>query len=363
MHCLTKEEQDEYDSLSDHEKQQLNFPKTIKPIAWCNYLGRRLTKNEHHILDNFRGEASTNTIMKKLYNKCLARGLYVPMLSQADGNCMFESLNYHKIGSDVDSLRSGLAVLIYLFKDKEKFMPNMDLTLKQMFDAFNEIEFVAKYVKVKDDSGEEVLEKKFYKYTFDIMCQDLTNNGSWSKLPTEIILRVISYIYKVEIEIINSCNDYAHIINSYENVDPPVKLRKIYLGHLGESHYLPVDILEEGVTPTNMYYTNARKKFLKWAGKQEVFTQKRYLAMLRSQNIAIPEDSMWNKVCSDDIQTERVCENYNTQNESVDSTQNQSIPENNYNQIHKPQNEFVDITSEIDNTGAQPQNMLKFDKS
>jgi hypothetical protein len=80
----------------------------------------------------------------------------------------------------------------------------------------------------------------------------------------------LSYIFKVEIIIMSSQTGYEHTINAFENsVDKP-ELKRIYLGHLGEAHYVPLDVMEaeeEEIDP--IYYTYAKEKLIKWAIKME----------------------------------------------------------------------------------------------
>ena len=39
----------------------------------------------------------------------------------------------------------------------------------------------------------------------------------------------------------------------------------VYLGQLGESHYVPVDVKTPEGSQTSVFYTEARQKFIKWA--------------------------------------------------------------------------------------------------
>ena len=276
---LTSREQSILDILSEEEIEKLKFPRTVKSNVWEDYLNRALTSNEHYILDGLRSETSSNLHMKKLYKKCKKRGFYVPLLSKSNGNCMFESLNYHNIGNSIESLRKGLAMILYIFKDYENFLGS-DITLKDQFGFMNEIDYVARLNDSKT--------KEFHKYTYNIMCQDLTNKYSWTRLPTELLLRVISYLYKVEIIIINSGEDTVDIkINSYEHINNQNNqnnLRTIYLGQLGESHYLPIDVLQNNEVIDPMYYDKAKRTFIKWALSMQTTIQKRYIRYIINRN-------------------------------------------------------------------------------
>jgi hypothetical protein len=264
-------------------KEKFKFPRTLNINNWKEYIGRNLTHEERILLMDFKAEVHMNKMMMELYEKCEPKKLYVPKLSITDGNCMFDSLNYHKIGNSPDELRQGLAIILYIFGDYKDFLPQIGTTLKETFGLMNEIEIVKCTKKItsavyeKDEIGDmpdkymntkEITE--YCKYTYDAMCQDLSSSHSWSRLPTELILMVISIIYRVEIIILNSGTTYEHVINA----DPENVKQKIYLGHLGESHYVPLDIINESneseeTHPKRLFYNNAQLQFLKWAHEME----------------------------------------------------------------------------------------------
>jgi hypothetical protein len=163
--------------------------------------GFRLTNEENSILENCKSEMYLNKILNNLYNQCNNKNYYVPMLTDIVGNCLFEALVYHKIGTDVTDLRNILSIIFYIFKDYKEFLPNIQETLQELFTFSNEIEYIYTRDKI---SGE----KNFYKYNYIAMCQDLENSYCWNRLPTQLILLVVSYLYRVEIIIIHSDNDY-----------------------------------------------------------------------------------------------------------------------------------------------------------
>lgn len=45
-----------------------------------------------------------------------------------------------------------------------------------------------------------------------MMCQDLVSNSSWTRLPMELILMVISNIFNLKFVIINDSDDYETVI-------------------------------------------------------------------------------------------------------------------------------------------------------
>lgn len=244
----------------------LQFPKTVKIRPWCIYLGRKLNWKERYIIENAKSEIYMNERLTDL-NKCLSDDLHVPALTELDGNCMFASLVYHKIGNSVEEIRKGLSYIMYTYQNYKNFFPKNDMTLKEQFSFANEIEYV--YLKKKKDDpikDEKEETKKIYKYTYNVMCQDLSNLDCWTRLPTEVILRTLCLLFNLHI-IVYHDNGHKTEINVYENVDnaDTPELTKIYLGHLGESHYVPVDVKTPDNSDTSVFYTDAKEKFIKWA--------------------------------------------------------------------------------------------------
>jgi hypothetical protein len=255
----------------------LQFPKTINHKIWVEYLGRQLYQYEKYLLEDYRAEKCMNNMMKDLYTQCKDKTLFVPMLTNLDGNCMFESLIYHGIGNSVMEIRRILSILMYVYKDYKGFLPNIDMTLTEIFNMANEIE----YVVSKQKEGNETV-KKFYKYTYNVMCQDLSNNHSWSRLPTQLILMVLSYIYKLEFVIIGSNSSYENKVNVHDSIQ---NIKKIYLGHLGESHYVPLDILTDDYDLDPLFYSDAKIALIKWAEAMEKIKIEKYTTALKIKKI------------------------------------------------------------------------------
>ena len=249
--------------LSQYEKEQLKFPRSFKERKWIRYLGRSLTPEESNILRNFAEEKILNQTVCSLHNNCIVNNLRVAKLTNLYGNCLFESLIYYGIGTTVQAFRKGLASLLYIYKDIKNFIPNTDMTLEEMFMMGNEIE----YVCCTKDS-----ENNYYRYSYNIMCQDLSNDDSWEKLPTEFILRVISYIYKTKIVIVGSTSDYLHIIDSHPNTETGT----VFLGHLDESHYVVVDKMDPEKEYEPIYYSKDKMIFYKWARDMEEMVIRKY---------------------------------------------------------------------------------------
>lgn len=267
------------DALTDDEHKALKFPTLMIKTSWeeCvekweTYLNRKLTKKEFQLLNNIQSEKQSNIVMRHLHRDCKKHNLYIPLLSESNGNCLFESLVHHGIGSSIENLRRGLAVFMYMYKNKKNLLPNNQESLAELFAMFNEIEIVKCY----DPTTKT---KRPVKYTYDVMCQDLHNLYSWIHLLTELILLVVSYIYKTKIMIIKHNNaddkEFIHIVDAYdgtgENID-----KTVYLGHLGESHYVPVDVITG--EHIELYYDTARKEYRTWALEMQKRRISDYLA-------------------------------------------------------------------------------------
>jgi hypothetical protein len=202
-------------------------------------LNRGLNDEERSIIDNFLHERTFNKKFEKLHVLCKSKNLYVPILTNLNGDCLFESLVYSGIGKNVVQLRRMISLMLYMYKNHKYLVLDAESTFYELFKLTNEI----KYVK----SGDE-----HYVYTYEAMCQDVSNSQSWSKLPTELILMIISYIYKIEIIVLNNVNDYEIRICSFDK--EKFNNKPIFLGHIHESHYLPLIMGTGNETP--LYYNN-----------------------------------------------------------------------------------------------------------
>jgi hypothetical protein len=233
------------------EKSVALFPKTLNRDLWESYLDRQLTTEEIFIINDVKMEKMFNDKMEKLYENAKPLDLYIPVLTNLHGNCLFESLEYYKLCDDHDEFRKSLANLMYMVKDCKSFMPNQDRSLKDMFSDTNEIEMVF----CRND-------EHVYKYTYDVMCQDFSSEFSWTRLPTQLIMMVISYVFDVELVILSNSSTYIHRINQSTKPNPT----QIYLGHIGESHYVPLDKKRGHPDEEKcLKYNNSKVRFYKWA--------------------------------------------------------------------------------------------------
>jgi len=218
---------------------------------------KKLQDEKKKLTDNYKTEKRMNILMEKLYKQCDEKDLYVMKLTKMDGNCLFSSLNCHGIGCTTDELRSAIANVLYIFKSYKYFFPNVELTLEEMFKNSNEIEYVYTYQNRC---------KVFSKYSYEIMCQDLTNDGSWSKYPAQIVLLIISFLFKVKIIIIGSNSSYENVIDAWDNLNCAFDVETIYLGHLSEAHYLPLE-KKNDVHHDKLFYDDAKNELYQWREK------------------------------------------------------------------------------------------------
>lgn len=238
----------------------LSFPRSINKRKWKEYLGRQLTKKEHILMDSVEGENRLNMNLERLENNSREHNLYIPQTTNVNGNCMFESLNYHNIGSCVDNLRQGLSYIMYQYRDYEYFFPEQKESLRALFNEF--------YNNKKHVYCEE--QQKLYKYNYEIMCRDLATNRSWTLLPAELIWRVISLLFKIKIVIINDTNSWVNTIDE-------CKAEKvIYIGHIFESHFLPLQKIDETENNNKVRYRRNTKRFIKWAKQIEALKVRLY---------------------------------------------------------------------------------------
>ncbi len=253
------------DESTEDIPNHLKFPRTVNEKKWIQYLGRPLSWKEKYILEEVKMEKYMNDRMKDLYEKCKSLNWFVPLLTNLNGNCLFESLVHHGVGDSIGNLRKGFGHLMFIFKNFKDFLPGVDISLEEMYDLTNDIEYVSAIVGEKEDRR-----RVFYKYSYNVMCKDLTNLYSWNKLPTELIIRVMSFMFNLEFIILHD-NGHVTKINVYSDqteLEKP-KLQTILLGLIGESHYVPIDVLAEDEEIEPMYYNEAKIAFLTWAREME----------------------------------------------------------------------------------------------
>ncbi len=269
--------------------KDMDFPKTINKKKWMEYLDRDLTPYEDNILNDLKCEKDINKQLEELHNIVIDKGYYISDLTNLHGNCLFESLVHHNICNDETILRKSLAHLLYIYGNYKGFFESQNETLRELFVFANDIEFVF-----------NPNDKTFYQYTYDIMCQDISNDNSWMRLPTQLLLMFISRLFNIEIiiihdnghetiinsnnsseTIINSNNSSETIINSNNSSETIINSNnKIYLCLMNEFHYLPLKKINKGKDDGKkdekeeedeeieiLLYNDAYNKFIEWSKK------------------------------------------------------------------------------------------------
>ena len=249
----------------------MNFPRTTNVMTWETYLNRELTSNELYILQNVKNEKAFNDLLDDLAIIADKKNLYIPALSELHGNCLFESLQLIGVIDNHDEFRKDVAFTMKTFKCLKHFFHDQTETLEELFTATNEIEFVL-----------DKAQQELYKYTYDVMCMDLSNGFSWTRLPTQLVLMTISLLLNAKIHILSNSSNYQHTIYAVCSVEQRVpceildkvpcsehksssNLTEIYLGHIGEVHYVPLCLKKEEQIYNTPKYSDARSAFYKWA--------------------------------------------------------------------------------------------------
>lgn len=170
-----------------------------------------------------------NKRMTRLNGIAQAKNLEIATLTTLHGNCIFESLKYFELFDNIETVRIGLSVLMIIMKNKKNFFPDREDSLNDMF-SFNDIEYV--YCNEH---------KKLYKYTYEAMCIDLAMDSSWTRLNTQLLFMIISFLYNVKIVILNDRHiDYTTEISMTRTNDA----KTIHLGQIGECHYVPLKVID-----------------------------------------------------------------------------------------------------------------------
>jgi hypothetical protein len=227
----------------------MDYRNNINPRYWGSILQRKLTEDEYEILHDVKSEIKMNSVINDIHNKVIQEGLYFPMLTENDGNCLFHSLCYYNLAKDIVSLKKSISNMMIFFKDKKNFIPNQDLTLAELFSFHNEIQNVFCYKK-----------HKMYKYNYDTMCIDILADDGWKRINTELMLTVLSIVLNIKFKIYHNNNHITNIC-PVENEDTQI----IILAQLGECHYIPLDVIPKGKKVDCPMYTENYKKFLNWA--------------------------------------------------------------------------------------------------
>jgi hypothetical protein len=232
-------------------------PKNYNDNMWKQYLGRNLTQEEYDLLYDCRAEKNMNKSIVQLYNILGDKHMAIGCITGLYGNCLFESLAYYGVCDDVKKFRRVLSNIMYKYKNVKNFFLNQDESLEELFNISN----------VGDISNVIGSDNKVYKYSYNTMILDLNTNYSWTRLPTHLLIMVISRIYNLRIHIYSNMSDHINVI--YMGNGNPID---IYLGYLDNTHYIalcPIDKLKPNEKPLKIH-VDAQKEFLDWRQSMSV---------------------------------------------------------------------------------------------
>jgi hypothetical protein len=237
------------------EAEDVYYPKTSDIETWESFLNRELTIEEKLYLMDVVIEKGLNKELYSLQENLKRDGtLYIPKLTSNVGNCLFESLEILGYG-DAEQIRKNVSAVMTLCANNESFFPFIHQSIRNIFANSNDIATVL-----------DKEEQKIYKYNYDMMLVDLYSNHTWSRLPTELVLMVISRIYKIEILIYHNNTQYVSKVNVWD--DMPI-IATIRLGQLNEEHYVPIkqitDATSADMVSKKIKYVKAKNRFHKWA--------------------------------------------------------------------------------------------------
>lgn len=232
------------EKLKDEEIEKIKrqFPQNINLGNWNQYLDycNGINQETVYVMNMVKQEKRFNLILNRIYNKCRSDEdtyFYTSLLTPEDGNCLFHALVDNGIGKDHMSLRRGLAYIMYLFKSRKDFFdnPSMNDSFEDLFACYNEIQIV--YSKKQD---------KAFKFNYDLMCYDMAGDTNFSSTLTELLLMVISQLYKVEFKVYhsNGTHDYVSEVSAWKHLKDEErkekKIRTVYLGQMEEMHFISI---------------------------------------------------------------------------------------------------------------------------
>jgi len=199
---------------------------------------------------------------------------------------MFDSLLTQGIGKSIQQLRNSISFILFQFKDVKGFIPGQaEMTLEEIFTTFALPETLMTLREYDIDKGGVYLynfnKQKLYRYTYDLLCRLVATEGYWDIIPANMILLVLSRMYNVEFNIVRHDENNVITFSAYEGVKEPPELRKVWLGHIFENHYLPFEDIPPEVESLKIKkYLDYHVRFKAWAECMQVFVElkQKYLA-------------------------------------------------------------------------------------
>jgi hypothetical protein len=237
------------------------YKPTISLDYWSKQFGsikKKMNYKDIRLLKSVKHEKEDNESIAIIHKTALRYNLYVHCLTKSKGDCLFESLELIGLIKERIQFRQSIALIFYLFGDSKLIFP-YDLTLKQLFELVNEIEYVYCFET-----------NMLYKYTYYTMCSDMATCGSWSRIPTEMVLTIISLFFKVRIHIYRDDGHISKIcdVNLEKTLSQTDPKSNAYIGHIGEHHYIPLSRIPKNIHDANIKcpkYDVCLRKFHKWA--------------------------------------------------------------------------------------------------
>ena len=216
---------------------------------WESVLQRPLNDDEVGIIRSARCENQMNKVIYYLNEKVQLDGLFIPALTENDGNCLFQSLCYSSIDCSVQELKRCVVNMLLFFKTKKNFIPNQEMSLEELFQVRNEIEYV--YCNNTH---------RLFKYTYDAMCEDMMTDEGWKRIETELLLTMLSIVLNIRFKIYHSNEHITSICpREFENT------QIVYLAQIDECHYLPLEKKNGETKYECPFYTDDCHKFRTWA--------------------------------------------------------------------------------------------------
>ena len=253
------------DKFSGKTVQIYDYELSCDPNYWQYLFRRALQPVEKTILCDAKHEDMMNTEIKNAECGFIKNGLYIPIMPDMDGDCLFKSLEYHGIVTDVPLFRKGLSMLMITFKDTPYFFPNNSSTLREIFDvgalAEENNEKKQNYIYMKKTG-------KLYNYNYDAMCIDLSNTGSWRHLHSHLILEIISLFTGFIIHTHTEKGNKLVVTGGVHDPKEQEKMQIINLFLYNDIHYTPLDNLSNWKTKRkSILMTGAYQRFIDWADK------------------------------------------------------------------------------------------------
>jgi hypothetical protein len=187
------------------------------------------------ITDKIKKKIESGNKLRTTVNKALItltvtslqHNYIVGKLTPLDGNCIFESMCYLGYGSTAEILRNAISLLMYEFRDfKGFFKIHSESTPKELYNMYSDTVSC-----VIDD-----INNKLLKYTYEVMCRDLSMSSSWTRIPANLLFLVLSNIFDVEIIIYDEERDTISNIKAEEKEYK----NAVRLGYVASCHYVPL---------------------------------------------------------------------------------------------------------------------------